>query len=135
MKAEELMVGDWVYIRDCETIERVESITPPRIGTDHSDDLLQGDNIAPIDITPEILEKNGIHFNEEFRSKNDKPQWVCTKKEGYFFLEKRGKEWNLIITCYEGGFYSKKNFNGEISCVHELQHALRLCNIEKEIEL
>ena len=118
MKAEELMVGDWVYIRDCETIERVESITPPRIGTDHSDDLLQGDNIAPIDITPEILEHNGFKLEHYWQLEIGPRVYVHYLMDAKVLQIRNGANY-MICDC---------------AAVHELQHAFRQF-FKKDIEL
>lgn len=71
-----------------------------------------------IPLTPEILEKNGF-------------------KDGQYFAELYIQGWhvisdarNLCMECERGW-----HMNIPCRCVHQLQHALRLCQIEKEIEL
>ena len=95
MKANELMIGDLVkcgkrYMKVTQLAEDMDC-----------------DDIEPIPLTPEILEKNGIE-----------------------------------LSVGPGGLYqgtiSGVNCHIEfniIKYVHELQNALRLCGIEKEIEL
>lgn len=68
-------------------------------------------HISPIPITPEILEKNG---------------WALWEIEG---------EYKGVISIY-GREAPFGVFDGiEINFVHQLQHALRLCGIDKTIEL
>lgn len=133
MKATDLMIGDWVQsFGEPHKIIGIRTDTPyAYIKTDMSDtwyefgmkDLADG-----ISITPEILEKN---YGKETRvGISDNPCWgelgamwitMLWKCENSFWLEVRNTE---------GGFVKK-----HIRYVHELQHAIRLCRIEKEIEL
>jgi hypothetical protein len=88
--------------------------------------------IDPIPLTPEILEKN------RFKS------W----EHGYIWKERIGMGGQttsatspIEIIIYEGCHSVIMNphdgidFQGSIDTVHELQHALRLCKIDKTIEL
>ena len=90
--------------------------------------------LEQIPITPEILEKNDfLHFHPENR------------KAEYWQIYVNGGDVNVKITYGRFRFriYGKPLmdgsycpcFNGHLVYVHELQHALRLCGIEKEIEL
>ena len=128
MKANELMIGDFVTRQNYENKDVVCKI----IGLSKNSISVEFDNgsrsmgasedsISPIPLTPEILEKNG--FNIEITPYT--PDWKRCILNPNFFLEDRLK-----------GFY---HFNGnklaKIQYVHELQHALKLCGIEKQIEL
>ena len=79
------------------------------------------DHLDPIPLTPEILEKNGFrkgcYIGGYYSS--DCPFRVFTKKDG-----KCG-----FTTLFDDEIYFSCIF------VHELQNALRLCGIEKEIVL
>ena len=114
MKSKDLMIGDWVYSRG--RTERVTSIYDGYICTEHfkySHDYF----FDPIPLTPEILEKNGWEWDGEL--------WVTDD-----FLIENGYDY------YNRFWWSV--FNSPllpINSVHELQHALRLCGIEKEIVL
>lgn len=87
--------------------------------------------LTPIPLTAEILEKNFLVQRGEW-----------TEPVLYFFsndyIEISIKEytdgvWEITIDEVEmSGLPTRKMF---VSSVHELQHALRLCNIEKTIEL
>jgi hypothetical protein len=108
MKAKELMIGDWVDYRGiCNRIAPADFC--------HFEWI---DKIRPIPLTPEILEKNGFRldtYSGEFMS---------------------GKWWtrnDFVIHESMNDSIGKNNFSYKY--VHQLQHALRLCGIEKEIIL
>lgn len=132
MKANELMIFDLVRRKkDNRTMIVVEIGYDEYIGAITTDDRYYGDfedyhetQVEPIPLTPEILEKNfgsalnGCYF------------------EGDEFYE-------LMIHEVNDGTWIIKHDNIEfsniprqqvmVSYVHELQHALRLCGIKKEI--
>ena len=118
MKVEELTVGDWVY--DGNSIAQVTGITCDGIiETTHN----QSSNIEiiwPIPLSAEILEKNG------FTKKLD------ADRLHYWFILIDGHTKFSIL-------YARSVFQWlgplDFKYVHELQHALKLCGIEKEIVL
>lgn len=151
MKANELMIGDWVYGLDengnkykCQITELskhdfyTESSELPE-GWENGDSFVE---IEPIPITPEILEKNGWYhgkFDGSYGRKamrldglhKDKlpdgvdnalsfAQWSIDEKFEYHLLD---------VYLWKGSVHLW------IEYVHELQHALKLCGIEKTIEL
>lgn len=71
------------------------------------------DYLEPIPITPEILEKNGFNLQQ---SKGE----YAPNIEGFSF-----------DNCWVGDEFKWKTI--PIKYVHELQHALKLCKIDKEI--
>ena len=124
MKASELMIGDWVMSTHPAVPRpiRVKEIYDRNVG--YKNGLLHMSFIEPIPLTPEILEKN-------FEPKGER--YYC------------GDEFNDIdINEYTDGLWEVTVWNVEIGmldckayvcCVHELQHVLRLCEIDKDIEL
>lgn len=115
MIANELMIGDWVFTRG--RIEQVTSIYDGYICTEHYEDS-HDYYFEPIPLTTEILEKNGF---EEF--------------DGWRILDMDDVEIRWIGTILEiSGSHGNMELPN-VQCVHELQHALRLCGIEKEIVL
>lgn len=113
MKATDLMVGDWV-----QHGERVCKVVSVAGGGIYFEDLISEgvetfDRISPIPLTPEILEKN-------FPNPTDGLSWF--PEEGGFNCH------TYVPNCEINAF-------GLFKYVHELQHALRLCGIEKEIVL
>ena len=134
MKANELMIGDWVEYRFTGWTEKggvykdyqyvqISSIGQLYIKADN-DRVASADGVEfyPIPLTPKILEKNGFIYLDE-------NVWGKT-----------GTEINIYLDCGVFAIITHKGFlclggRGEIHFVHELQHALRLCGIEKEIVL
>lgn len=126
MKAEELMVGDWVY---CEGQPTPDNVTIETIAEDgvwfngpHYEGAASYDRIFPIPLTPEILEKNY----------SSTPEWYFDGTNKYCLRISRYKDkWNFYYGRGSNGVQIQIN----IQYVHELQHALRLCGIDKTIEL
>ena len=126
MKASELMIGDWVQVPSL--IDNVEGFNAwCKVKQLRDDDLdvvgfkeLKYDEIEPISITIEILEKNG--FTKD----------LDTDGIHYWFtLIDEHIRFSIL--------YARSVFQWlgplDFKYVHQLQHALRLCGIEKEIEL
>lgn len=89
------------------------------------------EDLEPIEITPEILEKNGFEFHS-FMS--DYPADYVLAEDYY----------SIIVNEVTDGLYQFKIFGEEIintteiihaSYIHQLQNALTLCGIDKEIKL
>ena len=103
------MIGDWV-VGGSEEPFKIGIIDP---------DFLHWNEVQPIPLTPEILEKNGFVKHDTW------DEWVHYET-GIFI------DFTLLVDEY--GFHLDIP-NARIKYVHELQHALKLCGIEKEIEL
>lgn len=119
LKLNEVMVGDWVDVRNeaAPNTPHIERITPAH--------LLRNEQWYGVKLTAEILEKNGI--------KRDTFGNIC----GEYFSE---DEYGRFEISMEGtNIWWSINFEEyhilKLQYVHELQHALRLCGIEKEITL
>lgn len=137
MKATDLMIGDWVYSTFSDTPCRVLSIGISNYGfgvviVDNVGGAKDVASITPIPLTPEILEKNGFIIKKKWAQRGsfgDNPLII----------------WHLDddpVTCdYRHELEIHDNATAKIHVrvpceyVHELQHALRLCEIKKEIEL
>ena len=141
MKALDLMIGDWVLISvwDCNPFpSKVTSINYNSYqGKDYVDwiDIKDEEELGmyvvqPIPLTTEILEKNfgkpyprgGFH---NYRMEKD--ETIA------FVIEDRrvsAASDNRVVFCRVPGTYIC-----DVNYVHELQHALKLCGIEKEIVL
>ena len=123
MKATDLMIGDWVVVHArVDKIAKIEAIDLQGVKTSIGGPWMF-DEIEPIPLTPEILEKNGWKTTDRYR-------YNCGGV--WFDIINRGAEdFDIEVSAYDGGFaYVATIYN-----VHELQHALRLCGIKKEIEL
>lgn len=136
MEINELMIGDWMQIthhhnpKPIVKVEQVDLIVfrnalmqiYPRISYD------------PIPLTPEILEKNGFKYEEHhgFRISSDLLYVCIPKYDGEDYKE------GLVPYTYITGGNSDYGDDGVymyLNFVHELQHVLKLCGIEKEIVL
>lgn len=133
MKANELMVGDFVMMG--RKNYRCANICG------HTNDVLLDNgvitnvgNLNPIPLTPEILEKNGIVY--DYDETECVADYTYVNIKGYQFHD----DDNGVLIDYCNGHIKIINdcigtIDMDINYVHELQHALRLLNIEKEIEL
>lgn len=138
MKAEELMIGDWVYNVHNKKPEQVQEIRERDVMLDYND-LYGYDEIEPIPLTAEILEKNGfIYYNYGHNNYgwkvDDYERFVIEKSYKNLYQIDGDNSFHIGIVEADGESYCLLTFC-TISCVHELQHALRLCGIDKEIVL
>ena len=132
MKSEDLMIGDWVLYG-----EKPVRILQLSEGKDYQE-------IHPIPLTPEILEKNGFRIAKADR--------MCPADRYFWGVEGTRDGAIVEITFYNPDVHGVKvltkihtqsshesGINSVHSCdiesVHELQRALRLCKIDKTIEL
>ena len=121
------MIEDWVKSRG--KIERVTSVYDGYICTDSFEDS-HDYYFDPIPITPEILKKNGFEeVGDNIWQLDVKSHWFFVDFDQYVLgcdlnTSTRQQENSFRILCVNSSLF-----------IHELQHALRLCGIEKEIEL
>ena len=123
MKANELMIGDWVYNPFTRKTLRLT------FGRDL--DLAEELCLEPIPLNAEILEKNGFEQDDYYLQFTLYLDNKRAKSRSIVMLP-QDEEWSEIdmtLRC------NKADVTMELCYVHELQHALRLCGIEKEIEL
>lgn len=123
MKANELMIGDWVRVTEkadkeyfygeynpgeiVQVNEILDYGINPYWCVDEVNYLLHLEDIEPIPLTKEILEANEISYKMGLG--------------GYPVLEVHGVNCSVAFNL--------------IKYVHQLQHALRLCGIDKEITI
>lgn len=130
MNANELMIGDWVECVDSTHKKKVyaqidaieEGQTCILVRLDNRNWFLDISFIKPIPLTPEILEKNGFkYYHKNF----------CSLSYDHPF--------KLEMTQWpdENGLGGLWTICGiiEIRFVHQIQQAMSLCGIEKEIVL
>lgn len=144
MKAEDLMIGDWVNLNfdvDYKTgnliYGHVQVASINKDGTidvdctfDNSKSMQDGwylKLIEPIPLTFEILEKNDILYEKQsfYYVIEDDEDLECT----YYIQQVLQGDWvvGVDIGAYDCSVFAR------IKYVHELQHALKLCGIDKEI--
>lgn len=124
MRAKELMIGDWVlklckgghYI-PVKVLGVIDDVVDCQ-SRDGKRCSIGEAGIKSIPLTPEILEKSGFVYS-------DIPFWQSWQQFG---LSIYGTTENYHINC---GI----NVSMNVSNVHELQHALKICGVKKEIEL
>lgn len=130
MKATEVMLNDLVMCN--KKVCKVCSIEGVMVLVSFKDGekLTIEDNIEPIPLTAEILEKNGFE-------KQGFDGWLLEfgtyAESGHILWRTDYGEPHLLIESYSSKHGDFRSFG--ICYVHELQHALKLCGIEKEIIL
>lgn len=156
IKISDLSVGDWVgfemanlsiegddiataFVEKIKKPARIKSILGDQdlilAEEDNVDNFgtiyLKLENISPIPITAEILEKNGLVRHERDA---DKPKRVVLSNHFIMAITYTDVDWWRVI-IYDEELPSKELFNGIIYSVRQLQHALRLADADKEIQL
>lgn len=133
MKANEnLMVGDWVKFKGSGLYHQVKVVSNKSIKFDNQKRFAKS-SVEPIPLTPEILEKNGMHL---YNRKTNNLMEECNHSD--VFEEDDNYRVELSLD-YDGSI--RWTINGDedtimpFDYVHQLQQALRLCEIEKEIIL
>ena len=117
LKIKDVMVGDWLDVRNnaAPNTPHLERITPSH--------FLRDEHWYGVELVPEILEKNGF---VEWRDKCYRWEYADGIYINADFTEE--EPWAHISSrCYSATPVCRY--------VHEFQHALRLCGIEKEIIL
>lgn len=127
MKATDLMIGDYVVNTEFgkNDIDKIETLEPRRVWLEHGRTYVPIEFIEPVPLTTEILEKNGFVKDEK---DDNMYYWNWSVIDDCISYD---KETSKVRIFYVSGL----TFVKILQYVHELQHALRLCEIKKEIEL
>lgn len=135
MEAKDLMIGDWFNFLidieggDTEYDPKNEIYQPMQV-----DNIEFGDATSEEGVTNDVRQLQPIPLTAEILGKNfsSTPGWYFIGTNKYCFrIYKYKDKWDLLFRRDGKG----TRLNLYISYVHQLQHALRLCNIDKEIEL
>ena len=126
LKVTDLMVGDWVICYHPSRLKSFEKVSVCLLHTmqEQEHGHIKEDSplfriVEPIPLTPEILEKNGFYRSE-----------IPTRDEiGHYYHRKTAPSSIFVSMSFEDG----RDFGNEIKYVHQLQHTLKLCEIDKEI--
>ena len=134
MLIEELMVGDYVY-NNINQVCKVYAITGLGIPYVQVDNFSTDNGCFEIGLCTEY---NGIPLTKEILEKNGfvKVENTQTSTIIYSFRDSLFRigvfDFNHVTI---DSYYTDSSCDVFISSVHELQHALRLCGINKEIKL
>lgn len=124
MKTTELMIGDWVIgsivdrgrvvaIDDEDEYKTHHGSVRIKYSEDFAGNGEWADKISPIPLTPDILEKNG--FQKEYAR-----PWMLYRLD------------NMGLYKQEFGYATSFGMSMRpLRYVHELQHALRMCGLDK----
>lgn len=128
MEKEELMIGDWVYITEYPMKKEAKQVKPEHF-------LRSLVVFEPIPITPEILEKNGFKCVDNIYPY---PVFRIDDTENYFAITIAFPKGNKTKRKHPFVEIDSRDVFVEhiiVNSIHELQHALKLCKIKKEITL
>lgn len=134
MKAEELMVGDYVQVSSTQKAVKIAAVHHKKIGYhvyEYKLSWVRQGLLCPIPLTPEILNKNGF---------------IPLEEDSYIYKQlnsdKSDVDFSIVVDLLvpylshiEKHSMPKSRCSGEIRYVHDLQQALRQCKIKKEIVL
>jgi hypothetical protein len=135
MERQDLMIGDWVR-NEFGDAEQVQEIGSGLVMLAYND-LYQYDDIQPILLTGEILEKN------EFAYCNSNGGYYGYFEESYsnqtmeiVLFDVKSEYRNVQIHICKANYPNKIMLHlMECNYVHQLQHVLKVCGIKKEIVL
>lgn len=142
------MIGDWVYVAhrgSASHFGKVSALLPSgAVETEIEGAVGLSSSVDPIPLTPEILEKNGwyrakfdggygrkgIRLEGPYNELNELPEGVENALHFAQWSIDEHFEYHLLdIYMWKGSVHLW------IEYVHELQHALRLCGIDKQITI
>lgn len=141
MKASELMIGDWVFctypsIKKPFRVEEIRTVGDNELKIIISDDLrlvFQERYIEPIPLTPEILEKNGFKYTDNHTLQGSDTYLLRYEQNGFdYTITYKLDDW-FAVDSYDDRTYRIFEMETGRWHVHQLQHALKLCGINKEI--
>lgn len=130
MKANELMIGDYLSVKPSGMPIKVAAVHHKKVAYHAVINKLawvRESLLEPIPLTLEILEKNGLEKGNHGRL------------YGEYFDEDTNQDLEITFNSKTGEVWWSYNWDEyhiiRLRYVHQLQHALSLCGIKKEIEL
>jgi len=161
MKANELMIGDWILANGKP--RKLKFVAPFFLGADrlmldmYYEEYIREDggwddgfilqdcaymkDIEPVRITSEILKKNGFRIYGDNAKYEEESDYHGKATVLYVQFHRHGNLhiWREYEFSRDGEQHVIDWYDPKLEFhtlyVHELQHAMRLCGIEKEIEL
>lgn len=140
MKANELMIGDWVFCTYPSINKPVRVAEIKTVGDNELKIVIYDDDIRlvfnetyiePIPLTPEILERNGFNGKYKLSYQYDKPE----EDFAFTYISYWKGRLSIRVSPDIRGKHSTNVMHINCDYVHQLQQALRLCGIEKDIVL
>lgn len=135
MKANGLMIGDYVSVKPSGMLIKIAAVHHKKVAYHSCVNRLtwvRESLLEPIPLTPEILEKNGFDY-------------ACNHWYHQTAIVDRLSVWRCCVNIiFDDSIFidilnEKKDYIGKFSShikyLHELQQAMHLLDIEKEIEL
>ena len=151
LQAKDLQIGDWVYVPHNGNATHYGKVVSLLSSGTVEVELLDGgtallSSVEPIPLTPEILEKNGFEWGYTTSEEDFCGAAGCNYPEdkGWCYDEGAGEIKIIFPNDSDGGLIRLDDQCGDRHLeiifvnpimVHQLQHALSLCGIEKEIKL
>ena len=133
------MIGGWVYAsKDEHTVLKVMTIngnTADCIWDVNNECDMNIDEFQPIPLTPEILEKNGFKNISDHTLKGSDTFRLRVEQRGFDYTITIKLRDYFRLDSYDDRVYTLCEIDFGLNYVHELQRALKLCGIEKTIEL
>ena len=127
------MIGDWVIHKNEPIMVWEIDDYYDRINTEpdgyNAITCIEISEVTPIPLTAEILEKN---FNSIENLPYSDRYYYYTNYTEVEITEYIDSIWKVAVDVEMRGLPTWEMY---VTYVHELQHALRLCNINKEIEI
>lgn len=152
MRANELMIGDYFRVNrnglcikkgtivevrgiDADNVleNHIGSVTCRPLNKEQFDGGIWCDFLDPIPLTPEILEKNGFHYTNEHTLKGADTYILRLESRGFDLKVTIKLNDYFALDSYDDRVYRLVEISTGKWYVHHLQHALRLCGIDKEI--
>lgn len=139
MKSTDLMIGDWVKSPHNSIAQIVEIVCEETNDEKFEYFVTLSDTfdfhiseIFPIPLTTEILKNNGIVFKHGLAD-NSYAVYYGEIEDFFITIQLKNKSNQIDVLVEKGDYSIIRVWNVEY--VHQLQHALKLCGIEKEIVL
>lgn len=147
------MVGDWVYNTHHKKYVRITPYdffahghkTNDTQYLSTFDNLTTGRDLEPVELTPEILEKNEFYWGNTSDEEDFASNVGCALNEKGWVLDEGGGSVKVIFPNESDGgiiIISDQNFDRDLTItfvkpiyVHEFQHLLMFMNIDKDIEV
>ena len=130
MKLDELMVGDWVYLEDGETLVKIIALPGKSLVTlqtkDENITTSFCEELKPVPLSEDILSKNGFEVTME-----------GTNYSGRFVIYQNRSitDFNFYYNVSDHRLLLEDHCKIRICNVHELQNFMRMIKCEKQIEL